>query len=129
PSWAPSIREPRLWPVPPVSLQAVERILDAGWPIGWNGSIAVLVVQASRLQFPRGRRNACTTKDRSSMSQSQESLPSSPGKGVVWIRELFDRLAALSSAPRIGRVALCSRAVGLIAGLGAVGFLLALYVM
>src|SRR6516165_7409461 len=60
------------------------------------------------------------------MLQSQEPLPSRPVHGLTWFRELFNRLTALWPAPRIGRVALCSPVVGLIAGLGAVGFLLAL---
>jgi chloride channel protein, CIC family len=60
-------------------------------------------------------------------SSSHESSKST--KSVTKIRELFDRLAALWSTPRVGRVALCSPVVGLIAGLGAVGFLLALRFM
>jgi CIC family chloride channel protein len=39
---------------------------------------------------------------------------------------LINRLAALWSSPRIGRVALCSPVVGLIAGIGAVVFLVSL---
>ena len=42
---------------------------------------------------------------------------------------MFNRLAALWSTPRIGRVAICSPLVGVIAGLGAVGFLLSLQFM
>src|SRR5215813_8310863 len=42
------------------------------------------------------------------------------------LRGLIDRLAKLWSSPRIGRVALCSPVVGLIAGLGAVIFLMSL---
>ncbi len=60
------------------------------------------------------------------MPQSQEPLPASPSPSLTGIREVFDRLTALWAAPRIGRVALCSPVVGLIAGLGAVAFLLAL---
>src|SRR5262249_33541232 len=60
------------------------------------------------------------------MSQSQESPPWSSSQSLTWLREFFNRSTALWSAPRIGRVALCSPVVGLIAGLGAVGFLLAL---
>jgi CIC family chloride channel protein len=45
------------------------------------------------------------------------------------VRELFNRLAARWSTPRVGRVALFSPVVGLIAGMGAVGFLLALRLM
>jgi CIC family chloride channel protein len=42
------------------------------------------------------------------------------------LRGLINRLAGLWSSPRIGRVALCSPVVGLIAGLGAVIFLVSL---
>ena len=42
---------------------------------------------------------------------------------------MFNRLAALWSTPRVGRVAICSPLVGVIAGLGAVGFLLSLQFM
>jgi CIC family chloride channel protein len=63
------------------------------------------------------------------MPQSTEPFLSSPGQGLARIRGLFNRLAALWAAPRIGRVAVCSPVVGLIAGLGAVGFLLALQFM
>ncbi|MDR3619686.1 MAG: chloride channel protein [Paludisphaera borealis] len=41
----------------------------------------------------------------------------------------FQRLAAFWATPGVGRVALCSPLVGVIAGLGAVGFLLALQAM
>jgi CIC family chloride channel protein len=44
-------------------------------------------------------------------------------------REIFNWLAAAWSRPRAGRVALCSPIVGLIAGLGAVGFLFSLQIM
>ena len=47
-------------------------------------------------------------------------------KNLARVRALFDRLAALWSTPRVGRVAICSPLVGVIAGLGAVGFLLSL---
>ncbi len=46
-----------------------------------------------------------------------------------WLRERFVRLAALWTTPRVGRVALCSPLVGLIAGLGAVVFLISLQFM
>jgi len=52
-----------------------------------------------------------------------------PRNGIAWIRGQFHRLAALWSTPRLGRVALCSPLVGVISGLGAVGFLLALKLM
>jgi chloride channel protein, CIC family len=55
--------------------------------------------------------------------------PHNPSKGVAWIRAPVDRIAALWVTPRIRRVALCSPLVGLISGLGAVGFLLALHSM
>ncbi len=45
------------------------------------------------------------------------------------LRQRLVRLAALWTAPRVGRVALCSPLVGLIAGLGAVVFLLSLQFM
>jgi chloride channel protein, CIC family len=63
------------------------------------------------------------------MSQLNSEPPSSPGNGLARIRGLFDRLAALWSTPRVGRVAICSPVVGVIAGLGAVGFLLSLQFM
>jgi CIC family chloride channel protein len=53
--------------------------------------------------------------------------PNSASSPVLgWMRDQFNRLAAFWATPRVGRVALCSPIVGLIAGLGAVGFLLAL---
>ena len=58
------------------------------------------------------------------MPQSTEQDSSQPGNGVRWIRGQFQRLVALWSTPRLGRVALCSPLVGVISGLGAVGFLL-----
>ena len=63
------------------------------------------------------------------MQESQAQPSSSPGNGLARIRGLFDRLAALWSTPRVGRVAICSPVVGVIAGLGAVGFLLSLQFM
>src|ERR1700733_6634636 len=63
------------------------------------------------------------------MSQLSSQPPSSPGNGLARIRGLVDRLAALWSTPRVGRVAICSPLVGVIAGLGAVGFLLSLQFM
>jgi CIC family chloride channel protein len=63
------------------------------------------------------------------MPQSHEPPVPGSGPGLAWIREVFNRLTAAWAAPRIGRVALCSPVVGLIAGLGAVGFLLALQFM
>ena len=65
-------------------------------------------------------------------SDAQTRKPSrslARARTVARIRALFDRLAALWSTPRVGRVALCSPLVGVIAGLGAVGFLLALQFM
>ncbi len=50
----------------------------------------------------------------------------SNGGFAGWSRRLINRLAALWASPRIGRVALCSPVVGLIAGLGAVVFLVSL---
>jgi CIC family chloride channel protein len=63
------------------------------------------------------------------MSQSQEPPASSPAHGLAGIREWFNRLTALWASPRIGRVGLCSPVVGLVAGLGAVAFLLSLQFM
>jgi chloride channel protein, CIC family len=63
------------------------------------------------------------------MQESKAQPPSSPRNGLARIRGLFDRLAALWSTPRVGRVAICSPVVGVIAGLGAVGFLLSLQFM
>src|SRR5580693_1005671 len=63
------------------------------------------------------------------MRQSMERPRSDPVKRIAWIREQFNRLAALWATPRLGRVALCSPLVGVISGLGAVGFLLALNLM
>ena len=63
------------------------------------------------------------------MQESKAQPPRDPATAVARIRALFDRLAALWSTPRVGRVALCSPVVGVIAGLGAVGFLLSLQFM
>jgi chloride channel protein, CIC family len=60
------------------------------------------------------------------MEKSNAPLPPSSGKSLTWLREMFTRLTGLWAAPRIGRVALCSPLVGVISGLGAVGFLLSL---
>ena len=48
---------------------------------------------------------------------------------LAWLRDAFYRLTALWSTPQVGRVAICSPLVGVIAGLGAVGFLLSLQFM
>src|SRR5262249_9167005 len=66
---------------------------------------------------------------RPSMPQTKPEPPSSQAKGIAGVRNLFDWLAGMWAAPRIGRVALCSPLVGLVAGLGAVGFFLALRFM
>ena len=63
------------------------------------------------------------------MYESSEQPSMKSHRWVVKLRDLFNQLAALWSTPRVGRVALCSPLVGLIAGLGAVGFLLALRFM
>jgi CIC family chloride channel protein len=57
--------------------------------------------------------------------------PPSPirGKSAERVRRVFQRLAALWATPGVGRVALCSPLVGIVAGLGAVGFLLCLQAM
>jgi chloride channel protein, CIC family len=63
------------------------------------------------------------------MQEPKAFPPLGSGKNLAQIRALFDRLAALWSTPRVGRVAICSPLVGVIAGLGAVGFLLSLQFM
>src|SRR5271163_657301 len=63
------------------------------------------------------------------MHKTGQDEPLKTHPGITAVRALFNRLAALWSTPRIGRVALCSPLVGLIAGLGAVGFLLSLQLM
>ena len=63
------------------------------------------------------------------MQEQKAFPPLGSGKNLARIRALFDRLAALWSTPRVGRVAICSPLVGVIAGLGAVGFLLSLQFM
>jgi len=55
---------------------------------------------------------------RSFMSQTREPSVTGPGWGAAGLRVLVNRLAGLWSSPRVGRVALCSPVVGLIAGLG-----------
>jgi chloride channel protein, CIC family len=50
-------------------------------------------------------------------------------KALTWLQDAFNRAVALWSTPRLGRVALCSPIVGVIAGMGAVAFLLALRLM
>ena len=52
------------------------------------------------------------------MHESQAQPPSRPGNGLAQIRGSFDRLAALWSTPQVGRVAICSPVVGVIAGEG-----------
>lgn len=52
--------------------------------------------------------------------------PATSGKNYDRLREGFQRLAALWATPGVGRVALCSPVVGIIAGLGAVAFLVCL---
>ncbi len=63
------------------------------------------------------------------MKDSQAELPTEVAMNLARVRALFDQLAALWSTPRVGRVAICSPLVGVIAGLGAVGFLLSLQFM
>ena len=60
-----------------------------------------------------------------------ESPPPSPtsGRFQALFRQGFQRLAALWATPGVGRVALCSPVVGIIAGLGAVAFLVCLQAM
>jgi chloride channel protein, CIC family len=63
------------------------------------------------------------------MPTSDGQLLPGTTKPLSWLRERFAQLAALGTMPRFGRVALCSPLVGLIAGLGAVVFLLSLQFM
>ena len=63
------------------------------------------------------------------MSQLNTQPSSNSVKNLARIRTLVDWLAELWSTPRVGRVAICSPVVGVIAGLGAVGFLLSLQFM
>ena len=63
------------------------------------------------------------------MQQSSGSHAWQLRKTLTWLRDAFNRAAGLWSTPRLGRVALCSPVVGVIAGLGAVAFLLALRIM
>jgi CIC family chloride channel protein len=61
------------------------------------------------------------------MEPGNDVPPSGSNGGLAgWFRRQINRLAALWSSPRIGRVAVCSPVVGLIAGLGAVVFLVSL---
>jgi CIC family chloride channel protein len=63
------------------------------------------------------------------MEPSHTPDPSNLRQAVIRLRAILDRLAALWSTPRVGRVAICSPVVGVIAGLGAVGFLLSIQFM
>ena len=63
------------------------------------------------------------------MQQPESDSSSTYPRTVAWLREVLNRLAALWSTPRVGCVAICSPLVGLIAGLGAVAFLLSLQFM
>jgi chloride channel protein, CIC family len=70
-----------------------------------------------------------TVEGSSTMQPSKTGPSSNPRNGLTWTRNMFNRLTALWSTPRVGRVAICSPLVGVIAGLGAVGFLLSLQFM
>src|SRR6476620_10601722 len=59
-------------------------------------------------------------------SPAPDPIPSRSGKFSTLLSTGFQRIATFWATPGVGRVALCSPVVGLIAGLGAVGFLLAL---
>jgi chloride channel protein, CIC family len=63
------------------------------------------------------------------MQPSKNMSSSSAVNTITLLRARFHQLAALWSTPRVGRVAICSPLVGVIAGLGAVGFLLSLQFM
>ncbi len=63
------------------------------------------------------------------MYQSSKQEPRPLRNVSARFRDVFNRIVGLWAAPRLGRVALCSPIVGVIAGLGAVGFLLSLRVM
>ncbi len=80
---------------------------------------------------PAGRPHARLTLQRIGVHEQMESEFEASSNGTNgglagWARRAIGRLAALWSSPRIGRVAVCSPIVGLIAGLGAVVFLVAL---
>ncbi|MFO0956993.1 MAG: hypothetical protein U0800_05935 [Isosphaeraceae bacterium] len=60
------------------------------------------------------------------MSDPTEPSGAEAGPILARLRAVFRRLAAWWATPQIGRVAICSPIVGVIAGLGAAGFLLAL---
>ena len=61
------------------------------------------------------------------MREQESPPPSPPSRGFQGLlREGFQRLAALWATPGVGRVALCSPVVGIVAGLGAVAFLVCL---
>ena len=61
------------------------------------------------------------------MEPGNDGPPTGSNGGFAgWFRRLINRLAALWGSPRVGRVAVCSPVVGLIAGLGAVVFLVSL---
>ena len=81
----------------------------------WPADYRFLVVILLRIQL--------------AMQSSRTPSSSSLHNGLAWLRDMFNRLAALWSTPRVGRVAICSPLVGVIAGLGAVGFLLSLQFM
>jgi chloride channel protein, CIC family len=63
------------------------------------------------------------------MQESKAQPPVRSGKNFAWIRGLVDWLAGMWSRPQVGRVAICSPLVGVVSGLGAVGFLLSLQFM
>jgi len=64
------------------------------------------------------------------MSEANAEAPSPiRGKSAEHVRRVFRRLAALWATPGVGRVALCSPVVGIVAGLGAVFFVVCLEAM
>jgi len=68
-------------------------------------------------------------KDSTVPSPSSSPIPPNRDRGPSWISLGFQRLASYWATPGVGRVAICAPLVGVIAGLGAVGFLLSLQFM
>ena len=122
-------------PAPPSSGPALESLAfawtwnprSAGMGFEPTGSDTEQIRAAFICETPL--ENPSAAEDKTAMPDSKAPSPSGSGNNVAWIRAFVDRLAALWSTPRVGRVALCSPLVGVIAGLGAVGFLLALQFM
>ena len=100
-------------------------VLDVGCTIGWNGFNGTGMQLADTLVSQRTG-SPVVKPSRNKLAMQPSRTPSSPSShnGLTGFAISFNRLAALWSTPRVGRVAICSPLVGVIAGLGAVGFLL-----